>query len=222
MPKELPYFKFTVAEWLTGDIVYEPFGVQGLFINICAIYWQREGKLSINDINKRFKDPHELNELTDRFISVINGFISIKFLDEQFEQRKSLCNTNSKNGSLGGRPKSLSTKENKPNANRTLTEPKAKQTNIEKRREEKNKIIPKKLFFKDSEIFDHFKFKEVFPDWEKDQLRYYWDAADRYSSENHKYLDWGKAIRNWAKKDELEGKIKFKINNVQSLDQPAN
>jgi hypothetical protein len=139
MAKDLPYFKFTVAEWLTGDIVFESFEMQGLFINICALYWQRECKLSLSDIDKRYKRPDLLNELTDRFISVNNGFISVKFLDEQFEFRKGVSIKNSKNGSLGGRPKHLQTLEEKPNANRTLTEHKAKDTNIDKKREEKKR-----------------------------------------------------------------------------------
>ena len=51
MAKGLPYFKFTPSEWLTGNICFEPLEVQGLFINICALYWQRDGQLSIEDIN---------------------------------------------------------------------------------------------------------------------------------------------------------------------------
>lgn len=139
MAKELPYFKFTVADWLTGDIVFESYQAQGLFINICAIYWQREGDLSLTDINKRFKNPVELSDLIDRFLTVENGFISISFLDEQFVDRKNQSEINSRNGKKGGRPKGAPTLENKPNANRTQSEDKAKQSNIEKKREEEEK-----------------------------------------------------------------------------------
>ena len=41
MAKNFPYFKFIASEWMTGDIVFESLSVQGLFINICALYWQR-------------------------------------------------------------------------------------------------------------------------------------------------------------------------------------
>lgn len=40
MAKDLPYFKFIVNEWITGDITLEDLNVQGLFINLCAWYWQ--------------------------------------------------------------------------------------------------------------------------------------------------------------------------------------
>lgn len=133
MAKNFPYFKFTASEWLTGDIVFESFSIQGLFINICALYWQRDGKLSIDEINKRYKSPIELKELTDRFISVSDGFISVSFLDEQLIQAEHISKTNSKNGSLGGRPKAT--------AKRPLSEKKQIRIRKEgdKKREENNK-----------------------------------------------------------------------------------
>jgi hypothetical protein len=40
MAKELPYFKFEPAEYLTKD-VFCSLAAQGLFINLCSYYWQR-------------------------------------------------------------------------------------------------------------------------------------------------------------------------------------
>lgn len=105
MAKNFPYFKFIVTEWMTGDIVFEELSTQGLFINICAIYWQRDGNLSVEDINRRYKNPSELNELVNRFLIVENGFISIKFLDEQLIDANHISIKNSLNGAKGGRPK---------------------------------------------------------------------------------------------------------------------
>lgn len=140
----LPYFKFIVTEWLTGDIVYEELEIQGLFINICAIYWQRNGILTVDDIEKRYKKPEALKSLLQHFISANDGKISIKFLDEQLSERGEKSVTNSKNGSLGGRPKGYKTLNKKPNANRTLTEPKANESHKEEEiEEEKNKTISK-------------------------------------------------------------------------------
>lgn len=208
MAKELPYFKFSVADWLTGDIVYEDFNIQGLFINICAIYWQRNGNLSIEDINKRYKNPKELTELTGRFFSLNNGFISIKFLDEQFEDRKKLSFTNSGNGKKGGIAKALKTKDILANANRTLGEFVAKSGNIEKKRKEK-KRIDSKIFFKESEIYDKNRFKECFNTWSNDKLLYYYDTVLTWSNEGNKKIDWVATVRNWALRDEKEGKLKF-------------
>lgn len=206
MAKELPYFKFTVADWLTGDIVYERFELQGLFINICALYWQRNGSLTVDDLIKRYK-TELITELSGRFFSVNDGFISIKFLDEQFCERKNKSIVNSKNGSLGGRPKQLKTLRKKANANRTLTEHKANESNIEKKRKEK------KILFTESNIFSKQNFKDAFPDWSKEKLAYYYETVLTWSNEGNKKIDWVATVRNWALRDEKQGKIKF--NNQQ-------
>jgi len=138
MAKNFPYFKFMAAEWMTGDIVFESLSVQGLFINICALYWQRNGSLTIDDINKRFKNPEELTQLTDRFFSLNNGFISVKFLDEQLIEANHISKINSENGAKGGRPKALKTLDKKPTANRPLTDRKANESKEEKEEEENN------------------------------------------------------------------------------------
>jgi len=138
MAKNFPYFKFIASEWMTGDIVFESLSAQGLFINICALYWQRNGSLSIDDINKRYKNPEELAQLTDRFFSVIDGFISVKFLDEQLIEAKHISKVNSENGSKGGRPKAPKTLKEKPTANRPLTDRKANESKEEKETEENN------------------------------------------------------------------------------------
>ena len=39
MSKELPFFKFNSTQWLTGNISYETFHIQGVFIKLCAEYW---------------------------------------------------------------------------------------------------------------------------------------------------------------------------------------
>lgn len=105
MAKNLPYFKFIVTEWLTGDITFEDLSVQGLFVNVCALYWQRECKLTTEDINRRYKNPELLKQLIGRYLKVKNGNVSIKFLDEQFGEFEFISKRNSKNGKNGGRPK---------------------------------------------------------------------------------------------------------------------
>lgn len=119
MSKELPYFKFIVTDWLTGDIILEELDVQGLFINICALYWRKSGNLNINEINRRYPNKATaLKVLTDRFISVNDGILCINFLNEQLHEREQKSVINSKNGSLGGRPKVLKTQGEKPNGKR--------------------------------------------------------------------------------------------------------
>jgi hypothetical protein len=205
MAKNFPYFKFIATEWMTGDIVFESFSTQGLFINICALYWQRNGQLSIEDINKRFKNPIELNELTDRFFSVNDGFISVKFLDEQLIEANHISKVNSENGSKGGRPK-------KPTANRPLTDRKAKKSKEEKEEEIKKELeVKKKEFLEamtphknsyDSELLNDFYF--------------YWTETKPNSKllrwEREKAFDMERRLSTWVR-----FKDKFKDNKTDKL-----
>ena len=138
MAKNFPYFKFIATEWLTGDIVYEDFESQGLFINICALYWQRDGKLSIEDINRRYKNESLIQSLSSRFFSINDGFISISFLDEQLVDANHISKVNSENGKKGAeKRKMLAT------AKQSLSETSAT-FNKEEEEEKKNKIKEKK------------------------------------------------------------------------------
>jgi hypothetical protein len=83
----------------------------------------------------------------------------------------------------------------------------------------KDNIIKKdkKISFNDCLIFDKIEFKKEFPDWNIKKLQYYYEAGLSYSNEGNKYIDWKSAISNWAKRDELQGKIKF-ITNINNSD----
>lgn len=171
MARSLPYFKFTPGEWMTGDIVFESFEVQGLFINVCALYWQREGSLTITDINNRYKKPKALQSLLNRFISIDEkdpNIVHISFLDEQFTERKIKSEINSGNGSLGGRPKKPKNEDfitkTKPNA--FFEE--AKKSNKEEEKEQKEEQNKKRLNKKGLAEFLLFESaKETDPDFYK-------------------------------------------------------
>jgi hypothetical protein len=209
MAKNFPYFKFIATEWMTGDIVFESFSTQGLFINICALYWQRNGQLSIDDINKRFKNPIELNELTDRFFSVNDGLICIKFLDEQLIDANHISKVNSENGSKGGRPKTL---EKKPNANRPLTESKAK-----KSKEEKEEEIKKELELKKKEFLQAMTpYKNNYDAELLNDFYFYWTETKPNSKilrwEREKAFDMERRLSTWVR-----FKDKFKDNKTDKL-----
>lgn len=149
MAKNFPFFKFVATEWLTGDIVFEPLEVQGLFINICALYWQRDGDLTLADCSKRYANASDsLTKLTDRFILVNDGKILIKFLDEQLIEASHKSKTNAENGKLGGlAKKGKSTKRIAKNSERLPKrskeeEEKEKELNKKKKEEEfKTKVL---------------------------------------------------------------------------------
>ena len=120
MAKELPYFKFEPAEYLTKDVSFCSLSAQGLFINLCAYYWQRGCKLTKPQLLKRMNHEEELNELINEgVIDLKSDDIFIKFLDNQLKEVVNTSKVNSVNGSKGGRPK-------KPKLNPNESETKAK------------------------------------------------------------------------------------------------
>ena len=150
MAKELPYFQFEPAEYLTKDVSFCSLSAQGLFINICAYYWQRGCVLTKEQVLRRLDYEDELNELIEEgIIDIDEGKIEIKFLDEQWEKATEKSRINKQNGSKGGRPKNPNKTELKPNANRNESESKGnrrEEIRIEDKKE-KNNIEERKTEF---------------------------------------------------------------------------
>ena len=93
MAKELPFFKFNASEWLTGNISYESYELQGLFIKLCAEYWNRSNKMTLKDAYLRTQNKKLVDELIEKnYILKKRNTIFISFLDEERENinRKSL------------------------------------------------------------------------------------------------------------------------------------
>lgn len=100
MAKDLPYFKFIISEWNDGDITLCSMEAQGLFVNLCSLYWSLEGELGITKAKRRFNGCNTTvwDELLNEKIIKLDGeFIVINFLDEQFRDRDKLSKTNSQN-----------------------------------------------------------------------------------------------------------------------------
>lgn len=138
MAKELPYFKFDCAQWISGNITLEDLQTQGAFINICAYYWFKSGDLTLSEIKRRVKlKQPTINRLVESGVIKLDGdYIKISFLDQQFEERQHISKRNSENAKKGGAPKgNLNAKKEEKN-NRPLNEKQPKTTNIE---EEENK-----------------------------------------------------------------------------------
>jgi len=102
MSKRLPYFQFEPAEYLAGDIFFCSYGAQGMFNNICALYWQKDCELKYSQVVKRFKNEDLIQELiSENIIKVIEDKIIINFLDEQFSKATVKSVVNSENGKKG-------------------------------------------------------------------------------------------------------------------------
>ena len=189
MAKNFPYFKFTVSEWMTGDIVFESLSTQGLFINICALcslYWQRDGNLSIYDINKRYKNPIELNDLINKFIEIENDKISIKFLDEQLIDANHVSKVNSENGKKSA--------EKRATVQRALNENPATAQRISTK---KNKIKEEEEEEEEKEInIDDIKIYFLQNGYSENSAKKFYDY---YSIANWKDSK-GNQVKNWKQK----------------------
>ena len=100
MAKDLPYFKFISSEWNDGDITLCSLEAQGLFINLCALYWSKEGVLSYGKTKRRFNGCNTTvwDELIDdKIIEIDDDMIVIRFLDQQFEERQIISEKNRQN-----------------------------------------------------------------------------------------------------------------------------
>lgn len=143
MAKELPYFKFEPAEYLTKDISFCSLAAQGLFINICSYYWQRDCKLTKEQLLRRLNYEIELNELIiEGVIDLHENNIFIKFLDKQLIEVELKSKTNSFNGSKGGRPKKNPIEtETKPKQNPNESETISQTKGIREDKIREDKII---------------------------------------------------------------------------------
>jgi hypothetical protein len=209
MSKELPYFKFIVNDWITGDVTLEDFETQGLFINICAYYWSKDGSISLSNARKKFFNARP--EMFEALIAAnaikinIDGMVKINFLDEQLVERQHLSKINSRNGAQGGRPK-------KPVALISESEVEAKKSNIEEKREDKRredkKREVKKPFMPPSleEVKIFFKEKGYSEQAASTAFNYY-STADWVDGKGNKVLNWKqKMISVWFKPENVDSR----------------
>jgi len=212
MAKNFPYFKFTATEWLTGDIVYESLELQGLFINVCAVYWQRDGKLSIEDLIKRYKNESLINQLIDKYVWSDNGTILIKFLDEQLVEANHISKINSENGKKGAEAK-----RNKATVKRSLSDSKAILSKEEKelnKNNNKNKNkIREHVFISQSELDKlNSEFSEHEVNWMLDKLNDYKASKGvQYKSDYHAINMWVKDAFRKANVDFIKDNNTFEV-----------
>ena len=95
MANDLPYFKWYPDEWFAGRIYSCDRNVQGLFINVCALYWKKKGNICWTDIIYRFKNSEsELKELLEKEIIRVEKGTSVQQVlgeieeEEEREKRK--------------------------------------------------------------------------------------------------------------------------------------
>jgi|7_EtaG_2_1085326.scaffolds.fasta_scaffold33925_1 hypothetical protein len=98
---ELPYFKFYPSQWVTGDINYLSYELQGAFIQACCHYWSKDCEMTYNKLIMRI-DKKLIDQLIELKLITNNKKINIKFMDEQHKERKTAHNLRVENGRKGG------------------------------------------------------------------------------------------------------------------------
>ena len=110
--RTMPFFKFDGDEWLTGKIQLLTAEEKGIFIDLIARIWKEKGKLQNDEIlhrlirvekatlSKALKAFFEIGIMEDK-----DGFLSVKFIDEQISNRLDYIVRQSEIGHRGGRPK---------------------------------------------------------------------------------------------------------------------
>jgi hypothetical protein len=162
MAKELPYFKFEPSEWDNGNIQLVSHEIQGVFINLCSMYWQRLGNLNYKLAVQKVcgGNASALDSLyEEKIIDIRNELIYIDFLDEQLSEFENTRNQNRKNAL-----KRWEKKKNDASAMRAQCERNA--IREEKRREEKKTINDNKFNFKKS-LLDLGINEQIVSDWLK-------------------------------------------------------
>lgn len=198
MSKRLPYFQFEPAEYLAGDIMFCSYGAQGMFNNICALYWQKDCELKYSQIVKRFGNEELIKELVnEKIIKVDKDKISINFLNEQYSKATVKHVINSDNGKKGALKRwrkdseAIATPLKTDSETIALREDNIKEDEIIK---EKRKQKPKTVFIPPLEIdvINYFKENGYSESSAKKAFNY-------YSTGNWKDSK-GTAIKNWKQK----------------------
>lgn len=193
--KQLPYYKFDVAEWINGAITLESLEAQGAFINICAYYWFKSGCLTLTEIKRRVKCRQYVFDalIQNNLIKVTGDDIKITFLDEQLTERGKVSTINRLNGSKGGAPKGNNnakkphidkqeTTENQPETS-NIEENRTEESREEESKKEKKKEDPLraivylldgnlKVAFEDWIIYKKEKKKKLTPSTAKKQIQF--------------------------------------------------
>ncbi len=80
------HFWFDVNEWLLGKISIATMDTKGVFIAICARYWQNGRQMHTDDLQQEFgKHEEELCYLNGKYLHIEGESVTIPMLDKQAE-----------------------------------------------------------------------------------------------------------------------------------------
>ena len=110
MSRALPFFKFDADDWLTGKIQLLSALEKGVFIDLVARIWKENGVVRNDEFLHRLirvPKPTLSKALNAFFATGImyeeNGFLRVKFVDEQLNERSAYIEKQREIGRRGGR-----------------------------------------------------------------------------------------------------------------------
>lgn len=109
MAEEFPYFRFTPQEWQNGSISLLSFDHKGLFSDIMSYYWVKDCSVTKEMLELKFKGEKELLEDLYKYVIEYDeetDFITIGFLDDQFDMLSELRKSRQMAGRKGGKHRS--------------------------------------------------------------------------------------------------------------------
>jgi hypothetical protein len=129
--KQLPWFKFSPADWMMGRISRQSCEVQVAFLRLCCIYWNAECVMTYEHAELE-ADGYLEKLIALKMVEVYEDGIGIKFLDIQFSEGKEKREKMSNAGKASA--------ERRLNTSSTNVKHTFNECSIEKRREEKSRI----------------------------------------------------------------------------------
>lgn len=204
MAKELPYFKFEPNQWENGNIQLCSHEAQGVFINVCSMYWQRLGDLPYKLAVQKLcgGNATAIDSLCDEgIIKVIDGMICIDFLNEQLSEFENTSKTNSENARLGWQKRRKDAKPMRPHSDpnairgEKIREDKSKGDEIKTIALSKNQIF-EELFTDEiwlEQISLTHKGKDIKQAWEE----CYSHHAQNPNAKNFQTWEWKQKLNTW-------------------------
>lgn len=200
MAKELPFFKFEPSEWDSGNIQICSREVKGLFIDLCAFYWNRVGELTyalaLQKLCNGSKDALQVL-IDNQIIQVIDGNILIEFLEEQLLEF----------GNVSEKRRNAA-KKRWLDANALQVQSKSNAIREDKRREEKKREdsgADKSASIEQRQLDFRNKVAEFLNEYPKEMLRAFYDywtelnqGGRKMRWEMQKTWDLSKRLKRWS------------------------
>lgn len=140
MAKELPYFRFEPAEWKFGRIQRQTDKVKVAFIDLICTYWHHECKMTRKDAELDF-GKEEIGILIDsEIIKEKEGYIKLKFLDNQMEELEKKRKIASDKGLKSAQQRSATVEQQLNSGSTTVEQQSTDKIRVDKSREDKIRV----------------------------------------------------------------------------------